>query len=251
MLMPATPKADLVEIFSSFQGEGLLVGCRQAFIRFPDCNLDCDYCDTDFSRKPVCRVETEPGSNVFALWPNPVTLEQVGELFRTWRKNYPGAHHSISLTGGEPLLHAELLRGWLPELKRLWPVCLETNGTLPEALDNLIDHLDWVAMDIKLHSQTGERTDWEAHRAFLNRSRRVNCYVKVVVGPNTPELELQLVGDLMAGIDKSIPLVLQPVTVNGSINLTGVELIRMQNIIADSHPNVRVVPQNHIILNML
>ena len=42
-------KAKIKEIFSSIQGEGLLVGVEQIFIRFCKCNLACKYCDTDFS----------------------------------------------------------------------------------------------------------------------------------------------------------------------------------------------------------
>ena len=43
-------EAPIVEIFSSIQGEGLLVGRRQIFVRFAGCNLDCNYCDTEDSK---------------------------------------------------------------------------------------------------------------------------------------------------------------------------------------------------------
>ena len=43
-------KAPIIEIFSSFQGEGLLIGERQIFVRFAGCNLDCNYCDTKNSK---------------------------------------------------------------------------------------------------------------------------------------------------------------------------------------------------------
>ena len=41
-------KAKIKEIFSSIQGEGEYIGCKQIFIRFCACNLNCAYCDTDF-----------------------------------------------------------------------------------------------------------------------------------------------------------------------------------------------------------
>ena len=56
--------APIVELFSSLQGEGLLVGERQVFVRFAGCNLECAYCDTPAARSapPTCRVEATPGA---------------------------------------------------------------------------------------------------------------------------------------------------------------------------------------------
>ena len=38
-------KTDIVDIFSSIQGEGLYVGERHLFVRFKECNLKCINCD--------------------------------------------------------------------------------------------------------------------------------------------------------------------------------------------------------------
>lgn len=246
-----TPKADLIEVFSSIQGEGLLVGARQVFIRFSGCNLDCHYCDTDFAATPVCRVEEKPGTGSKVEWANPVALDDLIGLIRRWKNDLPQAHHSISLTGGEPLVHTDLLLEWLPRLKRELPIYLETNGTLPDRLERVIEDVDWVSMDIKLHSLSGERTDWDTHRRFLEVASRVRTYVKIVVGENTPDLELQLAGDLVDGVSKQLPLIIQPVTVEGRVAVTTERLLEMQAVAADTHQLVRVIPQTHNFLGVL
>jgi len=253
MPVPATQSAEanLIEIFSSIQGEGILVGCRQLFVRFADCNLDCRYCDTDFQAKYSCRIEDPPGSGQLRSIPNPIAGETVVELVRNWLAQAPGAYHSLSLTGGEPLLQAETLRHWLPELRELLPIYLETNGTLPRQLETLLPYLDWVSMDIKLNSQTELITDWDLHRRFLQLASRTACYVKMVVGENTPEHELQLGAELVADISAKIPLILQPVTCAGRIALSSRRLLAMQQLVAAIHANVRVVPQTHRFMDLL
>ncbi len=247
----AIPATDLVEIFSSIQGEGVLIGYRQIFIRFPDCNLDCLYCDTDFARKPHCQIESESGSGLLQPVDNPVSFSFVRDLVLKWCQSLPGVHHSISITGGEPLLHSDVLRQWLPGLRCFLPIFLETNGTLIPELEAVIDHVDWISMDIKLHSQTGERTDWQIHRDFLKLACRKKCYVKVVVGADTSELELQLTADVVAGQDRSIPIVIQPVTVDGKVGVSVEQLLNMQAIMTDIYSDVRIIPQTHRFLGAL
>jgi organic radical activating enzyme len=253
MPVPATPRAeaDLVEIFSSIQGEGVLVGWRQIFIRFAGCNLDCRYCDTDFAPRESCLIEAPPGSGMLQPIANPVAGEKVLELVRAWENSAPGAYHSISLTGGEPLLQADTLASWLPSLRSILPIYLETNGTLPEQLATLLPHLDWVSMDIKLFSQTGLPTDWELHRRFLQLAQKTNCYVKMVVGENTPDLELQQGAQLLADLSAKIPLILQPVTSGGKITLSTVRLLEMQQRVAAIHKNLRIIPQTHRFMALL
>ncbi|WP_245706568.1 7-carboxy-7-deazaguanine synthase QueE [Desulfuromusa kysingii] len=249
--MPLTPKADLIEIFSSIQGEGILVGCRQIFLRFCGCNLSCRYCDTNFEKTDKCLIESIPGSGELDTLNNPLSLAQVETLLDSWNSELPSAHHSISITGGEPLLQADLLLSWLPTLRKALPIHLETNGTLPAQLGKVIQHLDWVSMDIKLHSQTGERTEWDLHRQFLEIANQTDCYVKLVVGENTPDLEMQLAADLVATVSKYIPIVLQPVTMDGRIQVSTRRLLQMQAIIAEEIPSVRVIPQTHRFMGLL
>ncbi len=149
------------------------------------------------------------------------------------------------------MLHERLLSSWLPELRNILPIYLETNGTLPDQLEALIQYIDWVSMDLKLHSQTGIRTEWEIHRRFLEIAAESNCYVKLVVGEQTPDLELQLSADLVSGVAKNIPIVLQPVTLDNRIAISSTRLLQMQSLIAEIHPNVRVIPQTHRFIGLI
>ncbi|MBR5998220.1 MAG: 7-carboxy-7-deazaguanine synthase QueE, partial [Deltaproteobacteria bacterium] len=194
----------LVEIFSSVQGEGAWVGRRQIFVRCAGCNLACAYCDTRHAAPPG--ILTEDGRRLA----NPVAPEALLALVDAFLQRLPGAHHSLSLTGGEPLLHAETLREILPFLRKKLPIYLETNGTLPEALSKVLPHLDHVALDIKLSAVTGEPTRWDAHAEFLRLADPVGGCVKVRVAPELAEEELARAAALAAEKAPHLPLILQP-----------------------------------------
>jgi len=253
MPAPATlpTEGPLIEVFSSIQGEGLMVGCRQIFLRLAGCNLDCAYCDTPFAPTAECLVEESPGAGTFRALPNPVSLPTLLAILDDWLRRMPGVHHSLSLTGGEPLLHSELLENWLPELARLLPLHLETNGTLPEALAPLLPHLSFISMDLKLASVTGVPTPWEIHRSFLEVSRNKSGQAKAVAGPETSVEEIKTAALLLRETAPEWPLILQALTVDGKPALSGRDQLALQEAAARIHPPVRVIPQTHRLLGVL
>lgn len=253
MPVPVIPVTSLplIELFSSLQGEGPLVGQRQIFIRLAGCNLDCAYCDTPFQATSHGQVEIEPGSEQFESWANPVQLDRLLGHIRPWLAQSPALHHSFSLTGGEPLLHVAALTDWLPQLSQLLPVQLETNGTLPLALEQVIGWLEWVVMDIKLESQTGQSTDWQAHGQFLAIASQAQCCVKLVVGQQTPESELIQAAKLIAEYAPKAEVVVQPKTVAGQCSVAGRQLLSWQALLAGYGLSVRVIPQTHCFLAVL
>ncbi len=245
--------ARISEIFSSIQGEGYLAGRRQIFIRMDECNLDCRYCDTVYEKGAVCRVETAPGSGALCALPQPPGVDSLVALVAEWHSRLPGAHHSISITGGEPLLQPETLHEWLPELRRILPIHLETNGTLHAGLGQVIDNIDYISMDMKLPSTAGcDQALWEEHRCFLEVAVQRQVSVKVVIGQDTPSDEISRVCAIMAKVERTTPLFLQPLSnAAGGVAVTAERILRLQETAAALLPDVRVIPQMHKMLGAL
>lgn len=241
------------EIFSSIQGEGMLAGRRQIFVRLMECNLDCRYCDTNFEKSDVCRLESKPGSATFITLPQPLSLHKITQTFEDWRVQLPGAHHSVSFTGGEPLLYADALAEWFPEIRKSFPIHLETNGTMHLALRQVKHHVDYISMDMKLPSTAGCTEHlWDLHALFLREAYGANVSVKIVVGELTTDSEIRQVCDVISSIDAGLPLFLQPVTLpDGSVGATAAHILHLQELASFRLPDVRVIPQMHTFLGAL
>jgi len=244
--------APVVEIISSIQGEGLIVGYRQIFVRLAGCNLRCTYCDTPkgLEGNEPCQVEETPGTGVFKYYPNPLSHQLVADIITRMQ---PDRHHSISFTGGEPLLHTGFLRKLIPGLdKGRARVYLETNGSLADELGQVLDLIDIVSMDIKLPSLTGQTGLWNEHTEFLRLARTKEVFVKVVIGPETPDEEILRVIDVISSVDNDIPLVLQPVTPKDKGKwIHPARMIAIQDLCGRYLRDVRLIPQTHKILGLL
>lgn len=257
----SSTEAQICEIFSSIQGEGLYVGERQVFIRFAGCNLNCQYCDTPQALviPKDYKIEITPGKHDFKNINNPVTIPQLLEHVRSYLKP-KGLHHSLCLTGGEPLLQVDFLKNFLPQIKDELPVYLETNGVLPKHLEEIIDYVDFVSFDIKLASSTGLSSYMKEHRQALEIAYRAcrqagtkKVFVKIVFLRETRVKELDDAVKMMAEIDPEIPLVLQPVTPTHTIKHrpNPDQILAFQAVAKRKLKDVRVIPQVHKILGQL
>lgn len=231
-----TLKAQIAEIFSSVQGEGIFVGARQIFVRFKRCNMACEFCDT-------------PDDTAVKEYTAAALMNEVKTIDES-----NGPHHSISLTGGEPLMHAEFLKSFLPLLKKSgFKSYLETNGTLPNELENVIDLIDIVAMDFKLPSSTGERAYWKEHLEFLKIAARKKVFVKSVVTTDTKKEDVEEAVKLIRGVNKKIPFIMQPATpVKNFDKMPGENrLLEFLDIaLKNEVENSRIIPQMHKILGV-
>jgi 7-carboxy-7-deazaguanine synthase len=107
----------IAEIYKSVQGEGLLTGTDSVFVRASGCNLRCWYCDTPHaSWKPTG---------------NDLSVNDIVREATQWDLPH------VVITGGEPMLFAELIPV-CEKLKSMGKhITIETAGTLylPVACD--------------------------------------------------------------------------------------------------------------------
>jgi 7-carboxy-7-deazaguanine synthase len=112
-------KYPIVEIFYSIQGEGFHMGKPHVFVRFGNCNLRCEWCDTNF------------------LDYTELYLDEIIKKILSFGCN------RVVFTGGEPCLQDLSTIG--NELKKYdINLSVETNGTIP-----VPDIIDWICVSPK------------------------------------------------------------------------------------------------------
>ncbi len=240
-------QAQIEEVFNSIQGEGTHAGTRQVFVRFQQCQLHCAYCDTPRSRSisGSCNIERTSGKGDFHSVKNPVDRDFLIEAIqKLWT---PSTRH-ISLTGGEPLIHADFIR----ELNTEYPLYLETNSGFPGEARKLKDVIAIASCDIKLPEHDSTRHYDELLKneletiAIFNES--AETFVKIVVLPETTRGSLSEAINGIASIDPGIPLILQPVT--SKINVKIQQLFELMDFAAEKLKDVRVIPQTHKMMGL-
>lgn len=151
--IPIGASAPLLEVFASYQGEGLFVGEPQTFLRLGGCPLRCRYCDT----KQSWPVPERDGD----AWVTPFgALLQVAE--HELREG-PG-HRPIAVTGGEPLMWPDFLLG-LADVAGDRPLHLETAGHDCDALERVLPIFDHLSLDLKLASDLARPASGLPHSA--------------------------------------------------------------------------------------
>ena len=215
-------KAKIAEIFKSIQGEGKYVGEEQIFIRFSGCNLACAYCDTEHLQGKEYNTE---------------------DLVKEIEKYNPKTVHSISLTGGEPLLHADFINDFAQRIDT--PIYLETNSSLPEELQKVIKNVDFIAADIKLSSCTNQENKFDLHKEFLKiaKDNNTDTFLKIVYNKNITEEEIKQCINIAKEFDYEIFLQPQMTETDFAFNIDNA-LSVFKNFRA-KYNKVRFLPQMH------
>lgn len=218
-------EADIREVFSSIQGEGPYIGYKQLFVRFCGCNLKCRYCDTDFDTARAAKYSVKGLLKLVNL-----SLDC----------------HSISLTGGEPLMNFAFLKEFLPQCKL--PVYLETNGTLYKRLEEIIEYVDYVSSDIKLPSCTGLKPLWDVHDKFFKIASKKKLFAKMVFNGKVTDDEIIKACALSKKYD--IELILQPEMVGLKPVISSDFMENILDKALGCYHNVRLIPQVHKFINV-
>ncbi|MEA2075515.1 MAG: 7-carboxy-7-deazaguanine synthase QueE [Euryarchaeota archaeon] len=254
-------KGYITELFSSFQGEGPYAGRRQLFVRFAGCSLSCIYCDTAYARDPkpgFCTVFGSEASSKKRFIENPLPSTLVIDFVKAL---ITPDLHSISYTGGEPLLSASFVKEIAKKAKSMHlKNFIETNGYSASAFASIADYFDFASIDIKLrnHQAVAENDYDNLYRNAMDcikisADRELETIVKVVVLKNTPVKEIETIGSDLA--EFNVKFVLQPVTVPPHLQHADIvpnieELFALSETAGRFLQDVMVLPQVHKIMRI-
>ncbi|MEM2060598.1 MAG: 7-carboxy-7-deazaguanine synthase, partial [Archaeoglobaceae archaeon] len=166
----------------------------------------------------------------------PVSLEYVQRVVDSIRV------HSVSFTGGEPLLYAD----FIGSLKKTKPFYLETNMTLPEKAEKL-RFVDYVAGDLKVREAgiaNYEEILEKTFRCFkiLRNTRKRLTFCKIVLPAKFNQEEV--LNSAMQIKDYVYCFVLQPVFGEDTGNVFKLQKAMLE------FADVRVIPQVHKLMGV-
>lgn len=181
----------VTEVFKTIQGEGILIGTVSAIIRFWGCNLKCKWCDEQFSLKPGTGYE--------------LSIKDILEEIREYNCE------NVIITGGEPLIHQEIVALTNALKDNNYHITIETNATIQRNVS-----CDLISMSPKLsHSipdnvsdirrYNGKRIKIDVIRYYI---KNYDYQIKFVVGCEKDFNEIEEILSKVGSHDRSKVLIM-------------------------------------------
>ena len=232
----------LSEIFTSIEGEGILIGTKTMFIRMAGCHLGCIWCDTGYA------LPFDSGKAY--------TLEHVKKMIsEELRPNT----YKVNFTGGEPLLQHLAVADLAKFIKdKGLKTYLESSCFDSHRFEKVLPFIDISKIEFKMSDS--EAVDSE-HRATLLINEREcldmsiawskTTYIKVVVTASSSIEEFRkLLHDTFAHIQTRdlAGFIIQP-----SSGMEAPSLETLLDFYDATYPiyhNVRIIPQLHKLIGV-
>ncbi|HVO78337.1 MAG TPA: radical SAM protein [Methanomassiliicoccales archaeon] len=195
------------EVFRSLQGEGVLIGTPTVFIRTVGCNLDCEWCDTEYAKE---------GGEEMSFEQLLKKVEGLGARF-------------VCLTGGEPLLQRDAVKLINKLVERCYHVTVETNGSI--SLEDVpCAESVLISMDIKCPSSGMEEKMMFSNIELLSPADQLKFIV-------ADRRDLQYAEKIIEEYDPKCNVIFTPVG--------GLDLKPVAEFVLKKKINARVLPQLH------
>lgn len=263
----------MLEVFASFQGEGLYVGEPQSFVRLAGCPLRCRWCDTPGSwelgdDRASARIDATAGRRREPRWATPFQVA-------CWVQQVePGAPRTVSVTGGEPLMWPQFVSDFA-RVAGPRRVHLETAGAHPAALARVLDDVHHVSLDLKLpddldapeefdlahlaghgfaprEKSPTDAAEWaEARAECLRLLRGRDACAKLIVAGGRRAAQYEPLLESVAEHAPQLPVIVQPVTPMRGVAAPDFQLLTQVVERARQHDlAARVIPQTHKALGL-
>lgn len=212
----------IIEKFISLQGESTYAGLPCIFIRTAGCNINCNYCDTDYGQAMDAGQEEDIEDII-------IEIKELSDKYNC---------KLIEITGGEPLVQDEevnmLCRELINTIGKDVMILIETNGTMDIDLLELPNEQVTIIMDVKTPS-----SGMMEHNLLNNIMKLTyNDEIKFVVGTKKDLIYTTgVINNLCKDFDGQI--LISPIW-NDELSYEDIA----QHII-DNHPNVKMQIQLH------
>lgn len=135
---------EVMEIFTSFQCEGVFAGMPAVFLRLGGCNLNCEWCDTEYKKG------------------NEIPIEKIKNKIseETLKNNV----NLLVITGGEPFLQKDEIEKLLLVLPKTLIIQFETNGTKDILISDEINNNIFYVISPK----TNKKSIFEKYKEYDN-----------------------------------------------------------------------------------